>query len=256
MRVVFPSDGSEFAPLPSPLGEQGRRSDRARVFRVRVRVSRACACTISIADNGTAALFETSSFRAIDSRPSDSNRRRGQREREEKEKNTNAKFTRRWRVRFCCDSVTHYSRVSFFLFFQPNLTNSSMFDRTNNKRTKRERERYSSFIFFSVVFPPCRRTVGNLHANKEQRGVTGYKTVAIRIYLSSLPLPNTLSKSLRKRSRCLRKRRLILIFESSCFSFIFRLKLRNRCPLFSIDLRPSNWTSFTFLSRLSSPAYI
>lgn len=174
MRVVFPSDGSEFAPLPSPLGEQGRRSDRARVFRVRVRVSRACACTISIADNGTAALFETSSFRAIDSRPSDSNRRRGQREREEKEKNTNAKFTRRWRVRFCCDSVTHYSRVSFFLFFQPNLTNSSMFDRTNNKRTKRERERYSSFIFFSVVFPPCRRTVGNLHANKEQRGVTGY----------------------------------------------------------------------------------
>lgn len=31
-----PSDGSEFAPLPSPLGEQGRRSDRARVFRVRV----------------------------------------------------------------------------------------------------------------------------------------------------------------------------------------------------------------------------
>lgn len=132
-----------------------------------------------------------------------------------------------------------------------------MFDRTNNKRTKRERERYSSFIFFSVVFPPCRRTVGNLHANKEQRGVTGYKTVAIRIYLSPPPpLPSTLSKSLRKRSRCLRKRRLILIFESSCFSFIFRLKLRNRCPLFSIDLRPSNWTSFTFLSRLSSPAYI
>lgn len=133
-----------------------------------------------------------------------------------------------------------------------------MFDRTNNKRTKRERERYSSFIFFSVVFPPCRRTVGNLHANKEQRGVTGYKTVAIRIYLSSLPLPNTLSKSLRKRSRCLRKRRLILIFESSSSSssFTFRLKLRNRCPLFSIDLRPSNWTSFTFLSRLSSPAYI
>lgn len=150
-----PSDGSEFAPLPSPLGEQGRRSDRARVFRVRV--SRACACTISIADNGTAALFETSSFRAIDSRPSDSNRR-GQREREEKEKNTNAKFTRRLRVRFCCDSVTHYrySRVSFFLFFQPNLTNSSMFDRTNNKRTKRERERDTLPLYFS---PSCSRRV-------------------------------------------------------------------------------------------------
>lgn len=152
-----PSDGSEFAPFPSPLGEQGRRSDRARVFRVRVRVSRACACTISIADNGTAALFETSSFRAIDSRPSDSNRR-GQREREEKEKNTNAKFTRRLRVRFCCDSVTHYrySRVSFFLFFQPNLTNSSMFDRTSNKRTKRERERDTLPLYFS---PSCSRRV-------------------------------------------------------------------------------------------------
>lgn len=105
------------------------------------------------------------------------------------------------------------------------------------------------------MFPSCRRTAGNLHANKEQRGVTGYKTVAIRIYLppSPPPLPNTLSKSLRKRSRCRRKRRLILIFESSS-SFTFRLKLRNRFSP-SIHLRPSNWTSFHLRPSLESGLY-
>lgn len=135
-----------------------------------------------------------------------------------------------------------------------------MFDRTNNKRTKRERERYSSFIFFSVVFPPCRRTAGNLHANKEQRGVTGYKTVAIRIYLSPPPPSTeypvkefTKTISLSTKTKADPDFRILLLL---LLSFTFRLKLRNRCPLFSIDLRPSNWTSFTFLSRLSSPAYI
>lgn len=134
-----------------------------------------------------------------------------------------------------------------------------MFDRTNNKRTKREGEkerRAAPPLYFS---PSCSRRVVVRPAiymqirSKGELPVTKPSRFEFTSPPPSPPLPNTLSKSLRKRSRCRRKRRLILIFESSS-SFTFRLKLRNRFSP-SIHLRPSNWTSFHLRPSLESGLY-